>query len=102
MSRSQRCVAAGIVILGFLFRVWALDYKPAHFDEGVNGAFVDSMRVSGAYHYDPANYHGPLHFYVLFAGQQLFGRSLWVLRMPTVLIGTGVVLLMLAFRRFLP
>lgn len=102
MSASQRWWALAIVATAFLLRVWALDLKPAHFDEGVNGSFVDSMRQLGAYHYDPANYHGPLHFYVLFAGQQLFGRSLWALRMPTVLIGTAAVAMMLAFRRFLP
>src|SRR5688572_19951558 len=102
MTLRQRWCMLGIVALAFVVRVWALDFKPAHFDEGVNGAFADSMRTTGAYHYDPSNYHGPLHFYVLFTGQQLFGRSLWVLRMPTVLIGTAVVVLMLAFRRFLP
>src|SRR5688500_18791856 len=102
MTRGQRCIAIAIVVAAFLFRVWALDLKPAHFDEGVNGAFIDSMRTTGAYHYDPENFHGPLHFYVLFTAQQLFGRSLWVLRMPTVLVGTGVILLVLAFRRFLP
>ena len=64
----------GIVALAFLVRVWALDFKPAHFDEGVNGAFADSMRATGAYHYDPSNYHGPLHFYVLFTGRKAAGR----------------------------
>jgi uncharacterized protein (TIGR03663 family) len=102
MSATQRWCAIGIVALAFLARVWALDFKPAHFDEGVNGAFVDSMRTLGAYQYDPANYHGPLHFYVLFTGQQLFGRSLWVLRMPTVLAGTLLVAFLLAYRRFFP
>lgn len=102
MSVLQRWCALIIVAVALLARVWALDFKPAHFDEGVNGNFIDGMRTLGAYHYDPANYHGPLHFYVLFAGQQLFGRSLWVLRMPTVLAGTAAVALMLMFRRFLP
>ncbi len=91
-----------IVALAFALRVWALDYKPAHSDEGVNGSFIDSMRTDGCYHYQPDNYHGPLHFYVLFAFQQLFGRSLWTLRMPTVLISTASVALLFAFRRFLP
>ena len=101
MTVCQRWCSLLILAVAFALRVWALDYKPAHFDEGVNGWFVDGMRVEGCYRYDPANYHGPLHFYVLFAGQQLFGRSLWVLRMPTVLAGTAVVLLLLGMRRFL-
>src|SRR5436190_16857044 len=102
MSAGQRWSSFLIIALALALRVIALDFKPAHFDEGVNGSFIDGMRTEGCYRYDPANYHGPLHFYVLFAGQQLFGRSLWVLRMPTALIGAATVALMLAFRRFLP
>jgi len=101
MSTRQRWFSVLIIALAFALRVAALDLRPAHFDEGVNGAFVDGMRTEGCYRYDPANFHGPLHFYVLFAGQQLFGRSLWSLRMPTVLIGTATIALMLAFHRFL-
>jgi len=102
MSARRRWFSIFVIALAFALRVAALDLRPAHFDEGVNGAFVDGMRTEGCYRYDPANYHGPLHFYTLFAAQQLFGRSRWVLRMPTVLIGTALVALMLAFRRFLP
>ena len=102
MSARQRWFSVFILALAFALRVIALDLRPAHFDEGVNGSFLDGMRTEGCYRYDPANYHGPLHFYTLFAGQQLFGRSLWVLRMPTALIGTALVALMLAFHRFLP
>jgi uncharacterized protein (TIGR03663 family) len=102
MTRLQRWCSIFLVLLALGVRVWMLDYKPAHFDEGVNGGFIDGMRDSGYYVYDPANYHGPLHFYALFTSQQLFGRSLWALRLPTVLVGTGVVVLLLAFRRFLP
>ncbi len=100
MSALQRACALVIIAVAFLVRVWVLDFKPAHFDEGVNGSFIDTMRTLGPYQYDSANYHGPLHFDVLFVGQQLFGRSLWVLRMPTVLAGTALVALMLMFRRF--
>ncbi|MEO6742829.1 MAG: flippase activity-associated protein Agl23 [Chthoniobacteraceae bacterium] len=102
MSARQRWFSIFIIALAFVLRVAALDLRPAHFDEGVNGSFIDGMRTEGCYRYDPGNYHGPLHFYTLFAGQQLFGRSLWVLRMPTVLIGTALIGLILAFRRFLP
>ncbi len=102
MSSRQRWLSLFIVTVAFALRVAALDVRPAHFDEGVNGSFIDGMRTKGCYEYDPANFHGPLHFYTLFAGQQLFGRSLWVLRMPTVLAGTAIVALMLAFVRFFP
>jgi len=102
MSVRQRWFSILIIAFAFALRVAMLDLRPAHFDEGVNGSFIDGMRTEGFYRYDPGNYHGPLHFYVIFAGQQLFGRSLWVLRMPTVLIGTALVALMFAFHRFLP
>ena len=100
MSARQRWISIFILVLAFALRIAALDLRPAHFDEGVNGSFIDGMRTEGCYRYDPANYHGPLHFYTLFAGQQLFGRSLWVMRMPTVLAGTALIGLMLAFHRF--
>jgi uncharacterized protein (TIGR03663 family) len=102
MSAPQRWISILIVALAFALRVAALDLRPAHFDEGVNGSFIDGMRSEGCYRYDPANYHGPLPFYTLFAAQQLFGRSLWVMRMPTVFIGTATIALMLVFFRFLP
>jgi uncharacterized protein (TIGR03663 family) len=101
MIHWSRWISIGIVALAFALRVAWLDIKPAHFDEGVNGWFVDQMTHQGFYHYDPTNFHGPLHFYVLFVSQTLFGRSLWALRMPVVLVSTACVWLVLAFRRYL-
>src|SRR5882757_3847003 len=101
MRPISRWTSIGIVILAFALRVACLDIKPPHFDEGVNGWFVDQMTRQGFYHYDPTNFHGPLHFYVLFLAQTLFGRSIWVLRMPLVLLSTGCVGMVLAFRRYL-
>src|SRR5262245_47709709 len=94
MSTRQKVFAFFVVLVALGLRGWMLDLKPAHFDEGVNGAMIDEMRARGFYEYQADNYHGPLHFYVLFAGQQMFGRSLWVLRMPTVLIGVATVAMM--------
>ncbi len=86
-----------IVLLAALLRVFLLGIKPPHFDEGINGWFVDQMVKNGYYRYDPTNYHGPLHFYVLFLSQTLFGRNLWALRMPIVIMSTVCVWLMLKF-----
>src|SRR5207244_12680814 len=47
--------------------------------------------------YDPTNYHCPLHFYVLLLSESLFGRNLWALRLPVVLISIGSVWLCLKF-----
>src|ERR1700756_2959938 len=63
------------VVLRFLL----LGIKPPHFDEGINGWFVDQMVKTGFYRYDPTNYHGPLHFYVLLLFQTLLGRNIYSL-----------------------
>ena len=100
MSTLRRWIFAGILVLAFALRIAWLDLKPVHFDEGVNGWFVDQMTRQGYYHYDPTNFHGPLHFYALFISQTLLGRSEWALRLPVVLLSTACVALMLAFRRY--
>ena len=100
MSSSSRWISAGILLLALALRVALLGIKPAHFDEGVNGFFVDEITHKGFYHYDPTNFHGPFHFYALFISQTLFGRSLWALRLPLALVSTGCVAMMLAYRRF--
>lgn len=90
-----------ILILAAVLRLLWLDMKPAHFDEGVNGYFVDGMTRNGFYHYDPTNFHGPLHFYVLFVAQTLLGRAAWVLRLPLALASIGcVAFLLFGFRRW--
>jgi len=100
MSFSSRWNGAAILLLAIALRVAWLGIKPPHFDEGVNGYFVDQITHQGFYHYDPTNFHGPLHFYALFVSQTLFGRSIWALRLPIVLVSTGCVGMMLAYRRF--
>ena len=86
-----------IVFVAAFFRFFLLGIKPPHFDEGINGWFVDQMVKNGFYKYDPTNYHGPLHFYVLFLSQTLFGRNLIALRLPVVLVSTACVWLTLKF-----
>src|SRR5437773_9335993 len=52
-----------ILGLAIFLRFLLLGIKPPHFDEGINGWFVDQVVKTGFYKYDPTNYHGPLHFY---------------------------------------
>ncbi len=101
MNTRGRWISAGILLLAFALRVTWLGVKPAHFDEGVNGWFADAMTRDGFYHYDPTNFHGPLHFYVLFVSQTLFGRDILALRLPLALVSTGCVALVLAYRCYL-
>src|ERR1700746_511597 len=86
-----------ILGLAVFLRFLLLGMKPPHFDEGINGWFVDQVVKNGFYRYDPTNYHGPLHFYVLLVSQTLLGRNLWALRLPVVLVSIGCVWLTLKF-----
>jgi uncharacterized protein (TIGR03663 family) len=86
-----------ILGLAVFLRFLLLGMKPPHFDEGINGWFVDQVVKNGFYRYDPTNYHGPLHFYVLLLFECLFGRNLWALRLPVVLVSIGCVWLTLKF-----
>src|SRR5437879_11372251 len=86
-----------IIGLAAVLRCFLLAIKPPHFDEGINGWFVDQMVKSGFYRYDPTNYHGPLHFYVLFMSQTLLGRNIWALRLPVVIVSIACVWLALRF-----
>ena len=90
------------IILGLatFLRFFLLGIKPPHFDEGINGWFVDQTLHNGFYKYDPTNYHGPLHFYVLLLSQTLFGRNVIALRLPVVLVSIGCVWLTLKFEPF--
>ena len=90
----------GIVALGTVLRFLFLSMKQPHFDEGINGWFVDQMMKTGFYRYDPTNYHGPLHFYILFLAQALFGRHIWALRLPVVLASIGAIFVTLKFEPF--
>jgi len=90
----------GIVAFGALLRFLFLSMKPPHFDEGINGWFVDQMMKTGFYRYDPTNYHGPLHFYILFLSQALFGRHIWALRLPVVLASIASIFVTLKFEPF--
>src|SRR5207249_8526580 len=89
-----------ILGLAAFLRFFLLGRKPTHFDEGINGWFVDQVVKNGFYRYDPTNYHGPLHFYVLFLSQTLLGRNLWALRLPVVLVSITCIWLTLKFEPF--
>ncbi len=89
-----------ILILAVFFRLWTLDVKPPHFDEGINGWFVDQLINNGYYRYDPNNYHGPLYFYILWFFKFLMGRSIWALRVPPVLFSIATIWLIFKYDKF--
>ena len=97
----SKCVRLVLLVLLLLFRFYDLGVRPPHHDESVNGWFVDGLLDRGYYPYDPANYHGPLFFYILAIFTKIFGRSLIVLRTPIVLFSWAVTLTPFLFRKWI-
>ena len=90
-----------ILLLAAVLRLVWLDLKAPHFDEGINGWFTDQMRTQGTFKYNPENYHGPWHFYVLFLSQNLLGRNIWALRLPAVTASLLMIPALFLFARWL-
>jgi uncharacterized protein (TIGR03663 family) len=93
--------------LAVFLRLWDINLKPMHHDEGVNGFFLTDLYRNGKYHYDPNNYHGPTLYYFSLAisaiNGVLFGKeaglSNFSVRFTTVLFGLGTVWLVFALRK---
>jgi uncharacterized protein (TIGR03663 family) len=83
--------------LSILLRLLYLSEKPAHFDEGVNGWFLNQMKTSVVYNYDHQNYHGPLHFYVTLPFISALGETEFALRLPPVIFSVATTALLLCF-----
>ncbi len=90
-----------ILLISLLVRILFLSIKAPHFDEGINGWFVDQLIARGYYDYDPTNYHGPLHFYILLFFKLFFGRSLFAIRLPSALMGVFSVYLIAKLRPYI-
>jgi uncharacterized protein (TIGR03663 family) len=103
-ERAWLIASACVLIAAAALRLAALNMKPMHHDEGVNGFFLMNLLRQGVYHYDPSNYHGPtLYFITLplaFVAERLHFLDSWVLRLVTAAFGVGTVWLVLALRRY--
>lgn len=105
--------STAIILLAAFLRLYDLDLVPLHHDEGVNGNFLVRLVREGAYHYDPANYHGPTLYYfaavfpwilrVLFGpdAQNKYGLTTVAIRCIPALFGIATVGLILTLRRHL-
>ncbi|MFL6331885.1 MAG: flippase activity-associated protein Agl23 [Pyrinomonadaceae bacterium] len=99
-DRTWLYASAAILLVAFVLRVYALDMKPLHHDEGVNGFFLTNLLRQGRYTYDPENYHGPTLYYLTLPFVVLAGLHTFVIRLVPSLFGVGVVWLVLALRRY--
>src|SRR4029079_524520 len=95
-----RIAAVWILIVSALARFYALDLKPLHHDEGVNGFFLTNLiKSSVGYRYDPANYHGPTLYYLARVSTAVFGLSTFAVRFVPALCGLLTVVLLLSLRK---
>jgi len=95
-----RIAAAWILIVAALSRLYALDLKPLHHDEGVNGFFLINLITSRAgYRYDPSNYHGPALYYLARVSTAVFGVSTFAIRFVPAIFGLLTIVLLLSLRK---
>lgn len=89
-----------IFLLGAFLRLYDLDRRPIHHDEGVFSSFVDQILNTGYYSFEP-EYHGPVMFYVSAFFMLIFGMQDFTLRFGTALLGVLMILLVWPLRRYL-
>lgn len=90
-----------VMAVAVALRVYLLEMKPLHHDEGVNGFFFTKLFRENSYQYDPGNYHGPSLYYLTLPFANALGLTTLALRLTTVLFGTATVWLALLLRRYI-
>jgi uncharacterized protein (TIGR03663 family) len=110
-ERTWLIACAAILLVAAFLRLYDLNLVPLHHDEGVNGNFLVRLVKEGAYHYDPANYHGPTLYYfaavfpwilrLLFGpnAQNNYGLTTVAIRCVPALFGVATIALILTLRR---
>jgi uncharacterized protein (TIGR03663 family) len=110
-ERTWLIACAAILLVAAFLRLYDLNLVPLHHDEGVNGNFLGRLVREGAYHYDPANYHGPTLYYfaavipwilrLLFGtnAQDQYGLTTVAIRCIPALFGIATVGLVFTLRR---
>jgi len=86
-----------IAAIATVLRFVALELKPLHHDEGVNGFFLINLFRDGVYKYDPANYHGPTLYYIALAFSKIFGNQLSTITIRSSVAVFGVLMVVLSF-----
>jgi hypothetical protein len=73
-----------VLVVAAFVRIYQLELRPMHHDEGVNGFFLMNLIRTGIFRYDPSNYHGPTLFYFTLplasAAQHFQMLGTWVVR----------------------
>jgi uncharacterized protein (TIGR03663 family) len=90
-----------VTLIAIFLRVYWIELKPLHHDEGVNGFFLTTLFREGNYKYDPGNYHGPTLYFIALAFTRIFGLETFAIRDSVAIFGVGIVVLALALQRYL-
>ncbi|HEV7643040.1 MAG TPA: glycosyltransferase family 39 protein [Pyrinomonadaceae bacterium] len=90
-----------ITAIAIFLRVYWIDLKPLHHDEGVNGFFLTTLFREGVYKYDPGNYHGPTLYFIALAFTKILGLETFAIRYSVVIFGVGIVVLAFLLHRYI-
>ncbi|HXX57691.1 MAG TPA: flippase activity-associated protein Agl23 [Thermodesulfovibrionales bacterium] len=101
MRDKDRIIGWLILLIALILCFTNLPLKPPHSDESGNGFFVNQIWETGFFTYDPANYHGPLLFYLLQISEKIFGFGIGSFRFVTALFALLSVWLILKNRNLL-
>jgi len=96
---------ATVMLVAALVRLYQLELRPMHHDEGVNGFFLNNLINTGVFRYDPTNYHGPTLYYftlpLALAAERLQMYGTWTVRLLPLIFGLATVWLALGLRRYI-
>ncbi|MEM2175686.1 MAG: TIGR03663 family protein, partial [Candidatus Micrarchaeia archaeon] len=89
-----------ITLIAAFLRLYKLDNRPAHFDEGGGHAIgVRELLKSGVYVYNP-DFHGPFLYHITALVFYLFGMSDITLRITQAIFGIGTVAILLLLKNY--
>jgi uncharacterized protein (TIGR03663 family) len=106
LSRRAWWIAyASVMVVAALVRLYQLELRPMHHDEGVNGFFLNNLIRTGVFRYDPTNYHGPTLYYftlpLAVVAERLNAYGTWTVRLLPLIFGLATVWLALGLRRYI-
>ena len=81
----NRWAAAAILLVAAALRLPLLDHRPMHADEAVLADKFGTLLATGAYPYDPHEYHGPMLARLAWIPAHLAGRTTYATLTETVL-----------------
>ncbi|MHC1597873.1 MAG: flippase activity-associated protein Agl23 [Methermicoccaceae archaeon] len=89
-----------VVVVALALRLYMLDARAVHHDEGVHAYFVFRLLAGTPYVYDPT-YHGPFLYYTQALVFSQLGTSELSLRLLPAIFGAGCVGLIYPLRRYM-